>query len=92
MKIVFRPAARDDLEQISAWIAADNPNAAFKMVANIKEKVFQLAARELSYMGHPGVVQGTLELVVYPYIIVYKVFEKRREIVILSIVHGAQNR
>jgi len=92
MKIVFRPAARDDLEKISAWIAADNPNAAFKMVASIKEKVFRLAARELSYMGHPGVVQDTLELVVYPYIIVYKVFEKRREIVILSIVHGAQNR
>jgi plasmid stabilization system protein ParE len=37
-------------------------------------------------------VEGTRELVEYPYIIVYKVDEAHREIVILSIVHGARDR
>jgi toxin ParE1/3/4 len=41
-------------------------------------------------MGRPGVVKGTRELVEYPYIIVYKVFEEAGEIVVISVVHGAQ--
>ena len=92
MRITFDPAARDDLEHIFAWIAKDNPDAALKMNESIREKVFRLATPELSHMGHIGVVPGTLEVIVYPYIIVYKVFEKRGEIIILSIVHGAQER
>ena len=62
------------------------------MVARIEESVYRLADSELSYMGHSGTIPRTLEIIVRPYIIVYKVFEKRREIVILSVVHGAQNR
>jgi plasmid stabilization system protein ParE len=41
-------------------------------------------------MGHPGLVRGTRELVQNPYIIVYKIFEARREVHVLSVVHGAQ--
>ena len=43
-------------------------------------------------MGRPGLVEGTRELLEWPYIIVYKVFEDREEVVIVSIVHGAQDR
>ena len=43
-------------------------------------------------MGRPGVVEGTRELIEGPYIIVYKVFDDRGEIVILSVVHGARDR
>ena len=32
------------------------------------------------------------EILEYPYIVVYKVFEERDEIVVLSVVHGAQDR
>lgn len=39
-----------------------------------------------------GFVPGTLELVEYPYIVVYRVLNTRREIEILSIVHGARDR
>jgi plasmid stabilization system protein ParE len=40
----------------------------------------------------PGLDAGTRELVEYPYIIVYEVHAEREEIVVLSVVHGAQDR
>ena len=92
MRITFGLAARDDLEHISAWIAKDSPRAALEMIARIEESVNRLATPALSNMGHPGYVHGTLELVVRPYIIVYKVFKQRSEIVILAVVHGARER
>lgn len=92
MRITFDSAARNDLERISAWIAGDNPRAAFEMIARIEERVYRLTTPGLSHMGHVGAVTRTLELIEYPYIIVYKVLEKRHEIQVISIVHGSQNR
>jgi toxin ParE1/3/4 len=43
-------------------------------------------------MGRPGFVESTCELVEYPYIIVYKVFDERHEVLVLSVVHGARDR
>jgi toxin ParE1/3/4 len=62
------------------------------MIARIREKVMRLETPELTNMGRPGLVEGTRELLEWPYIIVYEVNEKRDEIVVLSIVHGAQDR
>ena len=52
----------------------------------------RLESPELTYMGRPGLVEGTRELLEWPYIIVYKVYEDREEVVIVSIAHGAQDR
>ena len=92
MRVIVRAKADDDIDRVFAWIAKDNPVAATDMVARIRERINRLATEGLAYIGHTGFVAGTLEVIVRPYIIVYKVFEKRDEIVILSIVHGAQNR
>jgi plasmid stabilization system protein ParE len=92
MKVTFEPAARDDLDDIFAWIAKDNPNAAFAMIGRIEDKVMRLEHRELTYMGRPGLVEGTRELLEWPYIIVYRIDRVRQEIVIVSIAHGAQDR
>ena len=62
------------------------------MIARIEDKVMRLGSPELTYMGRPGLVEGTRELLEWPYIIVYKVYEDREEVVIVSIVHGAQDR
>jgi toxin ParE1/3/4 len=43
-------------------------------------------------MGRSGLIEGTRELLEGPYIIVYKVFEERSEIVVLTVVHGARDR
>jgi toxin ParE1/3/4 len=92
MRVTFAPAARDELDDIFAWIAKDSPRAAAEMVARIEAKVMQLEIPELTDMGRPGLVEGTRELLEHPYIIVYEVREDRDEIVILSIVHGARDR
>jgi toxin ParE1/3/4 len=92
MRVTFDAAARDELHDIFLWIAEESPRAASEMMARIETKVMRLEIPELTHMGRPGLVEGTRELLEYPYIIVYKVFEERGEIVVLSVVHGAQDR
>jgi toxin ParE1/3/4 len=92
MRVTFDPAAQDELDDIFAWIAKDNPRAAYEMIARIEAKVMRLEIPQLTQMGRPGLVEGTRELLEWPYIIVYKVFEDRGEIVVVSIVHGARER
>ncbi len=92
MKVTFDPAASDELDRVFEWIAKDNPRKAHELIARIEAKVSQLATPELTYMGRPGLIEGTRELHEWPYIIVYKVYEDLAEIVIVSVVHGAQDR
>jgi len=92
MRVTFDPAASDELDRIFAWIANDNPRAAFEIISRIEAKVMRLEVPELTNMGRAGLVDGTRELLEWPYIIVYQVYEERDEIVVLSVVHGAQDR
>jgi toxin ParE1/3/4 len=92
MRVVFDDEALDDLRRIVARIANDNPRAAEALVSRIFDKAERLATPELTEMGRPGLDPGTRELIEYPYIIVYEVHSERGEIVVLSIVHGAQDR
>ena len=92
MKISFEPAARDELNDIFEWIAQDSPSAASNLIIRIEEKIERLAVPNLAHMGRPGLVEGTRELVEYPYIIVYKVDERLQEIIVISVVHSARDR
>ena len=92
MRVIFDDEALDDLQDIFSWIAKDNRRAAEKIVARILDKAERLAIPGLAHMGRPGLDPGTRELVEYPYIIVYEVHEDRGDIVVLSVVHGAQDR
>ena len=92
MRIAFDPAARVDLDDIFAWISKDNEAAAHEMIARFGARIGLLATPGLEHMGRPGLDEGTRELIEYPYVIVYEVFEGRAEIVVWSIVHGAHIR
>jgi toxin ParE1/3/4 len=92
MKVTFHPGASDDLDRVSAWIAKDDPRAAYEMVARIEAKIMRLATPALTQIGHQGSVEGTRELVEYPYIIVYKIDDNRDQIIVIAIVHGADPR
>jgi toxin ParE1/3/4 len=92
MRVIFDPAASEDLDRIFAWIAKDNPRAAFEIISRIETQVMRLAAPELVYMGGPGLVGGTRELIERSYIIVYRVDEAGDQVVVISIVHGARDR
>jgi plasmid stabilization system protein ParE len=92
MRIVFDSEAIDDLTAIHAWIAKDSPRSADDLIGRVFDKIDNLLAPELTYMGRPGLDPGTHELIEFPYIIVYEVHEGRGEIVVLAILHGAQDR
>jgi len=92
MKVVLRDSALDDLDRIYAWISNDNPSAAADMVARIRDRISFLEIDALAQMGRLGLVSGTRELIEYPYIIVYRVDDRLREVDILAIFHGAQSR
>jgi toxin ParE1/3/4 len=91
MKVIVRAKAADDLDQLYQWIAKDNPHAATEMAARIRDRINMLELDSLAHMGRVGFVEGTLEIVEHPYIIVYRVDEPRSEVVVLAIVHGARN-
>lgn len=85
--VVWTKDALKDLDEIGAYIAIDNPDAAAKAIIRIGE-----AAAGLSFfprIGRDGRVQGTRELVISdtPYILIYRV---RDRVEILRIRHGAQ--
>jgi toxin ParE1/3/4 len=65
---------------------------AIRIVANIRDQIGFLETDELARMGRQGLIEGTRELIEYPYIIVYRVDEQRREIVVISIIHGVRDR
>jgi toxin ParE1/3/4 len=92
MKVIIRRAAQGDLDRIAAWIGKDNPRAAASMVSRIRDHIDLLQEDNLANMGRPGLIDGTRELIEYPYIIVYQVEKERDEVVVLSIIHGARKR
>jgi toxin ParE1/3/4 len=58
----------------------------------IEALIARLQMVGIAEMGRPGLIEGTRELIDAPYIIVYKVIETRDEIIIVSVIHSAQNR
>ena len=92
MKVVVREKAEEDLDRIFAWIAKYNPRTEADMVSQIRDHINLLELDNVAHMGRPGLVNGTRELIEYPYIIIYSVDDRRREIDVLSIMHGAQQR
>ncbi|PWB83321.1 MAG: type II toxin-antitoxin system mRNA interferase toxin, RelE/StbE family [Methylocystaceae bacterium] len=76
------------LDQIGAYIAADSPAAAGRVVARIVSAADALA--EQPAMGRQGRLPNTRELALadLPYIIPYRITSKNIEI--LTVMHSAQ--
>jgi len=88
MKIKWHRLARQDLRQVRAYIARDNPRAAAKVAQCIRSAIERLPDNPA--LGRSGRVIDTRELVVTgtPYLVPYTVVDD--EIVVLRILHGAQ--
>ena len=88
-RIAWRVRALDELEQLRAYIARDNPQTADAARNRILELVGMLAAHP--GLGRPGRVSGTRELVINgtPFIVPY--WQPRPgELEILAVIHGAR--
>ena len=92
MKLRFTIEALTHIADIHLFIEGRSPVAATHIVARIFAAVDRLA--EFPNIGHVGAVPGTYEWIVQglPYIIVHEIDEKKDEIVVLGIFHGAQDR
>jgi toxin ParE1/3/4 len=91
MRLVFDEDALDDLQGIFAWIAKDDVGAATNLINRIFDRVERLTVPELTHMGRIGRDPRTHELIEEPYIIVYEVRERQREVRVISVVHGARD-
>jgi len=88
MRIVWTVPSARDLEAIGDYIARHNPNAAQRTVQRIRRWIQTLATHP--YIGRPGRVTDTRELVVTstPFIVAYRVVDDRIEI--LAVFHSAR--
>jgi addiction module RelE/StbE family toxin len=89
MKIRWSPTAVSDLKSIRDYIAKDNPTAARKVAARIKEATNRLM--NFPFSGRAGRVPGTRELVIpgTSYIAAYAVHDDGVEIA--AVLHGKQD-
>ena len=80
MKLVWTEPARQDLREIFTYIAEENPNAARRLLAEIKERAVLL--QNNPELGRTGRVDGTRELVVAgtQYILPYRLKEQQIQI------------
>ncbi|HWZ43548.1 MAG TPA: type II toxin-antitoxin system RelE/ParE family toxin [Candidatus Saccharimonadales bacterium] len=88
MRVKWLTTALRNLDIEAEFIARDNPAAAARVVASIRDSVESLTS--FPAMGRAGRVPGTRELVVSgtPYIVPYRV--RGDEIQILRVFHGAR--
>ncbi len=88
MNLYWSPSAIEDLTQLRAYIARDNPFAAADVSSKILKAIERL--REFPSMGRPGRLPDTRELVVpgTPLVIPYTVTDRGVEII--AVLHGAR--
>jgi toxin ParE1/3/4 len=87
VKLAWTPEARADRRAIYAYIESNNPRAALALDARFTERAAQLVTHP--FIGRPGRVPDTRELVAHPnYILIYDVVDQR--VRILRLLHAAQ--
>ena len=92
MRLRYTASARRHLQYIFDFIAERNPPAARRVITEIRTAATRLS--EFPHRGRTGQQSGTRELVVLgtPYIVIYEIWPASEEIVVLAIMHGAQDR
>ena len=88
MRIEWHPLALSDFTDLIAYIASDNPQAAFRIHDEIRRRTGTLATHPEA--GRRGRVPGTRELVIAgtPYIAAYRTSSE--VVTILRVLHGAR--
>lgn len=87
-KIAWKQIAEDELAYIVDFIAEDSPVRAEHFAASIRAKTESL--REYPKKGRE-IRRGSHVLVVHPnYIVVYRVFAKKKVVEILRVKHAAK--
>ena len=89
MKLFWTETARQDLQAIRRYIAADNPTATKRWVNRLRERTRNTLRSPLAGRKVPEFLRDDIrELIEGNYRIVYKIFEDR--LVILTVFEGHQ--
>jgi toxin ParE1/3/4 len=88
MKLRYERGALADLDEIFAYIAADNPEAAARLVARIEQVAARIAASP--HMGEATRKSSFRRFPIGNYLIVYEV--TKDEVIIHYVRHGARRR
>jgi len=86
MNVRWSPTALRDIESLRSYVADDSPLAAIATVERILSAIEALPRRP--EMGRAGRVTGTRELIVFPYVVAYRL--KGGAIEIVAILHGSK--
>ena len=86
MTVGWGPTALRDIESLHAYVAEDNVAAAAETVERILSGIEALS--RFPEMGRKGRVPGTRELIISPYVVVYRVSEDTVELI--AIIHSAR--
>lgn len=89
-RVVWADAAQDDYLRILRYIAADDPDAAERVVCAIEETGNNLADFAT---GRPGRVSGTYEKSIarLPYILAYALSEDDAILTIVHVIHTSRD-
>lgn len=92
MKLRYADPARVHLEGIFSYIAAENPAAARRVLADLMAAATFL--KTAPFAGRPGRAPGTREWVVRrrPYVLVYRIEPESDLLTILAFYHAARLR
>jgi toxin ParE1/3/4 len=94
--VVVSPAAENDLEDIWAAIAAENPSAATRLLRNIGAQIDRLAKHPRLGPRRPDIRPAARMLVVSPYLILFETHPDTdegpiREVEIVRVVDGRRD-
>lgn len=91
MRVSLTPAAYADLASILDWLGRRSPAGRDKVGAAIRHTVRLIGGTP--FIGRPGEFPGSREFPVrgYPYLIIYRVYEDRDAVFVVSIVHMARS-
>jgi toxin ParE1/3/4 len=89
MKFIIKASAKDDLRDIAAYIARDNPNRAISYVAALNQQIRTAAERPYSFPSHDEWRVGLRSALHGQYHIIFEIIDEM--VVILRVVHGARD-
>ncbi len=85
----LRPKARDDLEAIGDFIAADNPARAVSFIDELLEVCVRIAEQPRAFQRRDDLVPGLRQAIHGRYLILFTAGE-RGDVVIERVLHGAR--
>ena len=89
MQALFTPAAQQSLQEISDYIAEDNPDKAQAFIQHLKKQCDVLAENPRMGRARPELQATLRSFPVSPYLIFYKALKE--SLLIVNIIHGARD-